>query len=200
MKRKIIYTDNCNDIPDGHLAATVTRTGYTIFEKNLKANPMYILIDFTSYNDGDVIERTIYMLFAGADIFSRIGITSVEHSLWNELVDIVSYQHLPWFCCVGKVAHAIRHPENELQLIGLVDPTTGEYDRNAENSWSNAADDYYVREACGLLHGRSIMGYDIISPAWMIDGSYMMLPDSLLHAMHDSARYIDYLRSDKGAK
>lgn len=199
MKRKIIYTDNCNDIPDGHLAATVTRTGYTIFEKNLKANPMYILIDFTSYNDGDVIERTIYMLFAGADIFSRIGITSVERRLWIDLVDIAPYHNISLLCSTGDVAHAIRHPEAELQLIGLVDPTTGVYDRNAENSWSDAADDYCVREACDLLHGRSIMGYDIISPAWMIDGSYMMLPDSLLHAMHDSALYIDYFRTAKDA-
>lgn len=199
MKRKLIYTDNFNDIPDGHLAATVTRSGYTIFEKNLKANPMYILIDFAPHNDGDIIERTIYMLFAGADIFARIGITSVEYLLWSEFVDIAPYHNVPLFYSADKVAYAIRHPGADLRLVGLVDPTTGAYDRNAENSWSDAADDYYVREACDLLHGRSIMGYDIISPAWMIDGSYMMLPDSLLHAMHDSARYIDYFRTAKDA-
>ena len=91
MKREIIYADNINDIPNGHIAATVTRTGYVVHEKNLKENPLYILVDFERENDIDIVERTIYLILAGADVYNRIGVTNLESYLRYEVVYVNPY-------------------------------------------------------------------------------------------------------------
>ena len=191
MKRTLIYVDSANEIPDGHLVATVTRTGYVVNDNNLNSNPMYILIDYVPANDGDIMERTVYMLLAGGDVLERIGLCNVRFRDYLEFVDIRRY-HGVIFTNFVKLLSFVVHGDQR-RRIGLVNPATGNFEPGSDNDWSEDAD-YNVRRACDLLHGRCVMGCNIIGAGWMLRGDYIVLPRVLISAMRYSFMFFDDIK------
>lgn len=193
MKREIIYADNINDIPNGHIAATVTRTGYVVHEKNLKENPLYILVDFAPENDIDIVERTIYLILAGADVYNRIGVTNLESYLRYEVVYVHPYHDKDIEDAIDKVAEKIRDLDDKCCRIGLEYGYTHKFNSGEQNEWSNYAGEN-IRVVCNLLNGRCIMGCDIISPVWMLNGDCVMVSKSLYRAMNYACKYLPDFR------
>lgn len=194
MKREIIYADNINDIPNGHIAATVTRTGYVVHEKNLKENPLYILVDFAPENDIDIVERTIYLILAGADVYDRIGVTNLKSHLRYEVVYVHRYHDRDIRSEIDKVAEEIRDLDDKCCRIGLEYARSREFYSGEQNDWSYYAKDN-IRVVCNLLDGRCIMGCDIISPVWMLNGDCVMVPKSLFRAMDYACEYLSDFRA-----
>lgn len=195
MKREIIYADNINDIPNGHIAATVTRTGYVVHEKNLKENPLYILVDFAPQNDIDIVERTIYLILAGADVYNRIGVTNLISYLRYEVVYVHPYHDKDIRDVINKVAEKIRYLDDKRCRIGLEYNYSRAFCRGRHNEWSCYANDN-IRVVCNLLDGRCIMGCDIISPVWMLNGDCIMVPESLFLAMDYACEFLSDFRAE----
>ena len=193
MQKTLIFADDASEIPDGHMVATVTRTGYVVHD-NICANPMYILIDFSPTNDGDIIERTVYMLLAAGDICERIGINNVDMGHKFELVDIAPYNGVTFAAlAIDYIARHIRHLDITSTKIGLIHPPTGQYAPGCYNTWSDDAT-YYVRRSCNYLHGRCVAGCYIIDAGCMLSGDCLMMPYSLVVAMDWASHYFDAIR------
>lgn len=193
MQKTLIFADDAAEIPDGHMVATVTRTGYVVYD-NICANPMYILIDFSPTNDGDIIERTVYMLLAAGDICERMGICNVAIGHRCEWIDVAPYHGLDIaLLAVNGIAKYIRHLDITSTKIGLIHPPTGQYAPGCYNTWSDDAT-YYVRRSCNYLHGRCVAGRNIIDAGCMLSGDCVMMPYSLVVAMDWASHYFDAIR------
>lgn len=194
MQKTIIYVDNASDIPDGHIVATVNRTGYVVHHENVGKDQMYVLIDFAPANDGDIIERTVYMLLAGGDICERIGINNVDMGHKFELVDIAPYNGVTFAAlAIDYIARHIRHLDIKSNKVGLIHPPNGQFEPGCVNIWSDYAT-YNVRRSCNYLNGRCVAGCNIIDDGWMLFGDYIMMPYSLIVAMDWASHYFEAIR------